>query len=152
MPSITTVMKSGSEIIAPAVETVTPSPVIDGTSTKGAFYTNDMETAVKESRLSGLMQCLRPINASEPTVQELKPIDAPGVISDLYSKANEYIKSLESQCDFCKSYHGEVATVKFTLKDKFSGQIEIVDLCDDCINEESVFANKTVLRSTKIIR
>lgn len=145
MPSITTVMKSGSEIIAPAVETVTPSPVIDGPSTKGAFYTNDMETAVKESRLSGLMQCLRPINASEP-------IDAPGVISDLYLKANEYIDSLESQCDFCKSYHGEVATVKFTLKDKFSGQIEIIDLCDDCINEESVFSNKEVLRQTKIIR
>ena len=143
MPSITTVMKSGLEIIAPAVETVTPSPVIDGPSTKGAFYTNDMEIAVKESRLSGLMQCLRPVNTPEP-------IDAPGVISDLYSKANEYIDSLESQCDFCKSYHGEVATVKFTLKDKFSGQIEIVDLCDDCINEESVFSNKEVLRQTKI--
>ena len=143
MPSITTVMKSGLEIIAPEVETVTPSPVIDGPSTKGAFYTNNMEIAVKESRLSGLMQCLRPVNTPEP-------IDAPGVISDLYLKANEYIESLESQCDFCKSYHGEVATVKFTLKDKFSGQIEIIDLCDDCINEESVFANKEVLRQTKL--
>ena len=109
-----------------------------------------METTVKESRLSGLMQCLRPINASEPEVQELEPIDDPGVISDLVRKAKEYINSLETQCDFCKSYHGEVATVKFTLKDKFSGQIEIIDLCDDCINEESVFANKTILKSIPI--
>ena len=37
MPSITTVMKSGFNNIAPETETITPSPVIDGLSAKGLF-------------------------------------------------------------------------------------------------------------------
>ena len=37
MPSITTVMKSGLNHIAPKAETVTPFPVIDGPSAKGLF-------------------------------------------------------------------------------------------------------------------
>jgi len=53
-------------------------------------------------------------------------------------------------CDYCKSYNGEMPTARFTLKDHFSAQIEIIDLCDECQNEDHIFRNKTVLRVTKL--
>ena len=59
------------------------------------------------------------------------------------------IETTDRVCDYCKSHE---ATVIFTLKDNYTNLNEIIDLCDDCINEESVFANKKVLRQTKIIR
>ena len=57
------------------------------------------------------------------------------------------IETTDRVCDYCKSH---AATVIFTLKDNYTNLNEIVDLCDDCINEESVFANKKVLRQTSL--
>jgi hypothetical protein len=65
-------------------------------------------------------------------------------------KAQEQIQEDENSCDYCKSYNGEKPTAKFTLKDHFTGLIEIIDLCDDCQNEDHIFRNKTVLRIFKL--
>lgn len=82
--------------------------------------------------LNDLMQCLRPepeLGAFSVNQDEIEP----GTI-----------------CDYCKSYSGEIPTARFTLKDHFTGKIEIIDLCADCQDEDHIFRNKTVLRSIKL--
>lgn len=91
------------------------------------------------SQLSDLMECLRLV--SENDFQENM---------DAMLKAQAQIEDLENSCDYCKSYNGEKPTAKFTLKDHFTGKIEIIDLCDDCQNEDHIFRNKTVLRSINL--
>lgn len=86
------------------------------------------------SYLDELMQCLRPVPETEPF--------------DLYPPVDEVEPG--TQCDYCKSYNDEKPTARFTLKDHFTGRIEIIDLCADCQNEDHIFRNKTVLRVTKL--
>jgi len=80
---------------------------------------------------NGLFNCLRP--------------DAP----QGYGTFDEQEPEL-SDCDYCKSYNGEKATAVFTLKDKFTGLIDILYLCKDCQDEDHIFKNKTILRATKL--
>lgn len=75
----------------------------------------------------GLFNCLRP---DEPV--------------DLYP-----VETMEgNSCDFCKSYNGESPNARFVMKDLLTGKIEVVDLCDDCINEDAVFLNKKIIDVT----
>ena len=78
----------------------------------------------------GLFNCLRP---------------DPPMVSDCQDEIEE-----PTQCDYCKSYNGEIPTARFTLKDHFTGRIEIIDLCAECQDEDHIFRNKTVLRSINL--
>ena len=48
-------------------------------------------------------------------------------------------------CDFCKSYNDEKPKARFVMKDLIAGTVEVIDLCNDCINEDSVFMNKRII-------
>ena len=85
------------------------------------------------SQLSELIECLRPESDTNAML-----------------KAQEQIQDEENSCDYCKSYNGEKPVARFTLKDDFTGKIEITDLCDDCQDEDHIFRNKTVLRSINL--
>ena len=73
----------------------------------------------------GLFNCLRP---------------DPPMVSDCIDE----IEQPES-CDFCKSYNGEKPKARFVMKDLIAGTVEVIDLCDDCINEDAVFLNKRII-------
>ena len=89
--------------------------------------------------LTDLIECLRP--ASETDLQENM---------NAMLKAQQQIQEDENSCDYCKSYNGEIPTARFTLKDHFTGRIEIIDLCAECQDEDHIFRNKTVLRSINL--
>ena len=84
--------------------------------------------------LQGLFNCVRPdpqlSGAFDGTQDEIEP----GTI-----------------CDYCKSYNGEIPTARFTLKDHFTGRIEIIDLCAECQEEDHIFRNKDIMHVTKLI-
>lgn len=81
--------------------------------------------------LTDLMECLRPDSDMNAML-----------------KAQERIQEWENSCDFCKSYNGEKPTARFVMKDLIAGTVEVIDLCNDCINEDAVFLNKKIIDVT----
>lgn len=77
--------------------------------------------------LTELMECLRPEPTGYGAFDNNDEIE-PGTI-----------------CDYCKSYNNEKPTARFVMKDLIAGTIEVVDLCNDCINEDAVFLNKKII-------
>ena len=83
------------------------------------------------SQLSELMECLRPESDTNAML-----------------KAQQQIQESENSCDYCKSYNGEKPTARFVMKDLIAGTVEVIDLCNDCINEDAVFMNKRIIDVT----
>jgi len=53
-------------------------------------------------------------------------------------------------CDYCKSYNGEIPVSRFKMRDHYTGMIEIIDLCADCMEEDHIFQNKDIMNVTKL--
>lgn len=84
--------------------------------------------------LPELMNCLRPDDLQENMEAMLK--------------AQQQDQEDENSCDYCKSYNDEKPTTRFVMKDLIAGTVEVVDLCNDCINEDAIFLNKRIIDVT----